>query len=197
MSRSLCVLAVAVLLVSTPASGEQKELAKPSRDKPNVERMLVRGEWRFPEDKLVRISGRMTVQNAHVLRYEDGTEVDLLGALDAPDLEQQALSGDDLYPCGKEAAEFVRKLIGDRPVTCFIPTDRDDWKEQTKYRQGNAFVEEKSINAELVRNGWAMAHHSGTAAWEAIARENNRGLWRGRFVFPDRWRKGERLPDEQ
>jgi hypothetical protein len=35
------------------------------------------------------------------------------------------------------------------------------------------------------------------AAWEAIAREKKRGLWRGTFVFPEKWRKSERLPAEQ
>ena len=31
---------------------------------------------------------------------------------------------------------------------------------------------------------------------EIIARENKRGLWRGQFIAPKRWRKGERLPGE-
>ena len=48
----------------------------------------------------------------------------------------------------------------------------------------------------MVRNGWAIAHHSGITAWEIIARENKRGLWRGKFIVPERWRKGERLPGE-
>jgi endonuclease YncB( thermonuclease family) len=34
-------------------------------------------------------------------------------------------------------------------------------------------------------------------AYEALAREHKRGLWRGEFVFPERWRKGERLPAEK
>jgi endonuclease YncB( thermonuclease family) len=147
-------------------------------------------------DNLVRISGRVQVVDAHTLRYEDGTEVDLLGAIDPPDLDQMARLGDKLYPAGKEAAEFLRSLIGEKPVTCYIPTDRDDWAHQKRYRQGKAFVDEKCLNDELVRNGWAMAHHSGMAAWEAIARENKRGMWRGTFVFPERWRKGERLAGE-
>ena len=48
----------------------------------------------------------------------------------------------------------------------------------------------------VVRNGWAFSHHSGMDAWEIIARENKRGLWRGKFIVPERWRKGERLPGE-
>jgi hypothetical protein len=31
---------------------------------------------------------------------------------------------------------------------------------------------------------------------EIMARENKRGLWRGQFVLPSKWRKGERLAGE-
>jgi endonuclease YncB( thermonuclease family) len=186
------VLCVAVLAAAAVAPGP----AAPDAERPRVERTLVRGEWRIPGDNLVRISGTVHVLDAHTLRFEDGTEVDLLGAMDAPDLEQAGAIDDKPYPAGREAAQFLRQSIGVRPVTCYIPTDRPDWASQTKFRQGEAFVDERSLNDELVRNGWAMAHHSGMAAWEAVARENRRGLWRGKFVFPQRWRKGERLPGE-
>jgi hypothetical protein len=49
----------------------------------------------------------------------------------------------------------------------------------------------------MVRNGWAMAHHSGTIPYEVMARDHKRGLWRGEFVFPEEWRKGERLTQEK
>jgi hypothetical protein len=32
--------------------------------------------------------------------------------------------------------------------------------------------------------------------WAMIAEENHRGIWRGKFIEPERWRKGERLPGE-
>lgn len=197
MRQACCSLWVAILSLTLVAPGQEKESSKPDGDRSKVERTLVRGEWRFPDDNLVRINGRVTVLDAHTLRYEDGTEVDLNGAIDAPDLEQKGLIGDTLYPAGKDAAEFLQRLIGERVVTCCIHTDRPDWAEPMKFRQGKAFVEETSLNDELVRNGWAMANHSGMAACEAIAREKNRGLWRGTFVLPERWRKGERLPGEK
>jgi hypothetical protein len=48
----------------------------------------------------------------------------------------------------------------------------------------------------MIVNGWALADHSSLHADEIIARENRRGLWRGRFVHPDTWRAGVRLPGE-
>src|SRR5262249_24057618 len=90
----------------------------------------------------------------------------------------------------REAAEFLTKLIGDRPVTFFDDRDLDRGKQPF----GQCFVGETHVQAEMVRNGWAISQHSGMDAWEIIARENKRGLWRGEFVRPENGRKGERLP---
>ena len=139
---------------------------------------------------LERITGKVKVLNAHTLVFDDGTEVELNGGMDAPELDQKGLVDGAFYPCGKEAAEFLRKMIGDQRVTCFVFGKKGD-----KVR-GDCFVEETHLEIEMVRNGWALAHHEGMEAWQAIAREKKRGLWRGEFVAPERWRKGERLAGE-
>ena len=79
----------------------------------------INGAIAFPPEKRMysRIIGKVKVVNAYTLRFEDGTEVCLSRAIDAPDLEQKGLIGESFYPCGKEAAEFLKKLIGDQPVT--------------------------------------------------------------------------------
>jgi endonuclease YncB( thermonuclease family) len=153
----------------------------------------VRGQWRKPDNTLHRITGKVKVVDAHTLRYADGTLVDLNGAMDAPDLNQKGQIGGSLYPLGKEAADFLDKLIGGKEVTCYGENVQVEAKQ---YRIASAFVGEMNLNIELVRNGWAMAHHSGMAAWEVIARDHKRGIWRGQFIFPETWRKGERLPGE-
>jgi endonuclease YncB( thermonuclease family) len=139
-----------------------------------------------------RITGRVKVLNTHTLRFVDGTEVDLRYDADALEPEQKGLIGETLYPCGKEASEFLAKMIGDKPVAFFI----DGNVVPGKTPHGKAFVGEMHLQLEMVRNGWMVSAHSGMDIWEIIARENKRGLWRGEFVPPKRWRKGERLPGE-
>ena len=139
---------------------------------------------------LERITGKVKVLNAHTLVFDDGTEVELNGGMDAPELDQKGLVGGAFYPCGKEAAGFLRKMIGDQKVACFV-----FGRKGNKVR-GDCFVQETHLEIEMVRNGWALAHHEGMEAWQAIAREMKRGLWRGEFVAPESWRKGERLPGE-
>ena len=173
------------------APGEKK----PSRDEgeSKVVRGRVRGQLQRPDEKILRITGTVEVRDANALVFGDGTEVTTGVGMDAPDLKQQGLIGDSFYPCGKEAAEFLTKLIGRQTVTFLASKDQD---LEAKKLRGNCFVGETSLEIEMVRNGWAIAHHSGITAWEIIERENKRGLWQGRFVLPERWRKGERLAGE-
>lgn len=164
-----------------------------------VERATVRDEVRGgiafrPEKRTwIRISGRVKVLAGHTLLYDDGSEVRLDGMMEAPELEQKGLIDGRFYPCGKDAAEFLRTLIGDRSVTCIVHRDHVEGK---KMRGATAFVGETCLNIELVRNGWAISDHEGMDGFEILARETKRGLWRGTFVVPGRWRTGDRLPGE-
>jgi endonuclease YncB( thermonuclease family) len=168
---------------------------KPRRDEGDskVVRERVKGQLGRPGEKILRITGKVKVLDGNTLVFGDGTEVKTGVGMDAPDLKQKALIGHSFYPCGEEAAEFLKKLIGQRTVTFLASKDQD---LEAKRLRGNCFVGETSLEIEMVRNGWAIAHHSGITAWEIIAREKKRGLWRGRFVLPERWRKGERLKGE-
>jgi Leucine-rich repeat (LRR) protein len=159
-----------------------------------VTRERVRGQWRHPDEEILRITGKVKVKDANTLVFDDGTEVDVGGGMDAPDLEQKGHIGESFYFCGKDAAEFLKKLIGDQTVTFFAGRDQD---RDAKRMRGHSFICETSLEIEMIRNGWAISDHSGTIAWEIIARENKRGLWRGKFIEPEQWRKGDRLPGEE
>jgi endonuclease YncB( thermonuclease family) len=195
MCRIPIALALAALVLCANLSSPDEKKTRGAEDKSKVIKEQVRGGIAFPAEKRqwARITGKVKVLTAHTLLFEDGTEVELDGAIDAPELEQKGLIGDTYYPCGKEAAEFLRKLIGDKTVTCFAHPENVAGK---KVRVATAMIGETNLNIELVRNGWAVSHHRGMDTWEIIARENKRGLWRGEFIVPERWRKGERLKGE-
>jgi endonuclease YncB( thermonuclease family) len=186
-------LEFAALVLGVAVSSSDDKIPQDTGDKPKVVKEQLRGGIVFPAEKRMwtRITGRVKVVNAYTLSFEDGTQICLGGGIDAPELDQKGLIGESFYPCGKEAAEFLKKLIGDRPVTFFGGEQRVG-----KNPAGSCFVGETNLEIEMVRNGWAFSHHSGMDAWEIIARENKRGLWRGKFIVPERWRKGERLPGE-
>jgi WD40 repeat protein len=184
-------------VVTRSSNNTARVWALPGRDFKNagVVTETIRGQWRSPDKFRTRLTGKVQVIDAATLQFADGTRVQTAGVTDSPDLDQNAMLNGSLYPCGKEAAEFLKKLIGDRPVSFYAFGDRLERDSQNRLR-GSCFVEDISLDAELVRNGWALAHHSGVTPYEVVAREKKRGLWRGEFVIPELWRMGQRLPGE-
>jgi endonuclease YncB( thermonuclease family) len=165
------------------------EAPGPAEGRPKVVRDRVKGSLHHDTGKREweRITGRARVIDAHTLQFEDGTRI-LLHVV-APELEQAGMIGDSLYPCGEEAAEFLRALIGDRPVMCFLVEAQDD--------KWIGYVGDTNLGHALVINGWGLAQHSSLHPAEITAREKKRGLWRGKFLGPDDWRAGKRLPGEK
>ena len=157
--------------------------------KPMVVKDRVKGSINHDKGKREwdRITGRVRVIDAHTLEFADGTRI-LLHVV-APDLGQMGMIGESHYPLGKEAAEFLRKLIGDQPVMCFFVEAQDD--------KWIGYVGDTNIGHALVINGWGLAHHSSLHPAEIAARENKRGFWRGKFLDPADWRDGKRLPGEK
>src|SRR4029453_12909309 len=92
---------------------------------------------------LERITGKVKVLNAHTLVFDDGTEVELNGGMDAPELDQKGLLGGVFHPCGKEAAQFLSGMIRDQKVSCFVFGKKGD-----KVR-GDCFVQETHLEIEM------------------------------------------------
>jgi len=157
-------------------------------DRPKVVKDRVKGAIFHDKGKREweRITGRARVIDAHTLEFADGTRI-LLHVV-APELGQMGMIDGAPYPCGKEAAEFLRKLIGERSVMCFLVEAQDN--------KWIGYVADTNLAHALVINGWGLAHHSSLHPAEIAARENKRGLWRGQFLDPDEWRAGKRLHGE-
>lgn len=185
--KCICIAVVMSLALGVATFGQENAPLK-SDDPSKVAHEKVK----CSNGTYTRITGRAKVLNTHTLRFVDGTEVDLRYDADALEPEQKGLMGETLYPCGEEAAEFLAKLIGAKPIAFFV----DGNVVPGKTPHGKCFVGEMHVQLEMVRNGWMVSAHSAMDVWEIIARENKRGLWRGQFIPPKRWRKGERLPGE-
>jgi endonuclease YncB( thermonuclease family) len=185
-----------ILLLGTglrDARSDDKKSTDPG-GKPTVVRELITGPAHHPKEKILRITGKVKVIDANTVLFKDGTKVEIAGTIDAPAPDQKGFIDGKFYPAGKEAAKFLQEMIGEKTVTFYAWGDGSE-REPGKLR-GRCFVGETELGLEMVRNGWAVGDHSTMMAYEIIARENKRGLWRGQFVIPERWRKGERLKDE-
>ena len=81
--------------------------------------------------------------------------------------------------------------IGRRPVEC-SERDRDRYGRIVAVCR----VAGADLNAWMVEQAWAVAYRKYSTHYvshDTAAKAARRGSWRGEFVEPSRWRRGERL----
>lgn len=131
-------------------------------------------------------------------RIVDGDTLEIAGqdvrlhGIDAPESRQKCKADGKRYPCGRRATQALRELIHGRQVRC-EQTDTDRYGRIVAICYG---PEGTDLNGALVAAGWALAYRRYSTRYvdeEAAARDAGRGLWRGEFVPPWDWRRGERL----
>lgn len=114
-----------------------------------------------------------------------------LMGIDAPEYQQYCKNKNNKkYPCGKDALNYLKNIIGNIPIKCTI-------HEKDKYNRDlcTCYVNNKNINAEMIRAGHAIVYMGNQYTSEqAEAKRFQRGIWQGRFMHPRLFR---RLKEEQ
>ena len=127
-----------------------------------------------------------------------GERVRLMG-IDAPERGQHCRDGaGQSYPCGADATQALRRRIGGADVRCEA-SGRDRYDPYGRAIATCFAADGGDLNGWLVREGHALAYRRFSQAYvgaEEAARRDRRGMWKGTFVLPWHWRKGERLPPD-
>lgn len=131
------------------------------------------------------ISGRAFVIDGDSLRINH--QMIRLHGIDAPEGRQSCVLDTLPYPCGEKAAALLRQLTFRKSVRC-MEKDRDSYGRSV----AECFVGQRSLNAEMVKQGWALAYRRYGRAYvplEDAARRQKRGLWAGEFQKPWDYRR--------
>ncbi len=129
------------------------------------------------------------------------TKIRLIG-IDAPEMDQSCQDEHaQSYRCGQMAKQVLQRLIRSRPVRC-----ASDRRDQYGRRLAVCYVGQYNLNAEMVQRGWAVVYRyrpkkrrnsqsnkqyntPNYSAQAQRARLDRRGLWRGTFQLPWKWRR--------
>src|SRR5690242_5136529 len=111
-----------------------------------------------------------------------------LAGIDAPELHQSCTdSAGATYLCGVTAAAALRKMIGERPVSC-APQGTDRYGRML----ATCHVDDTNLNAAMVHAGWAVDYsrysHGLYRADQDAAIAAHAGIWAGQFMPPEVWR---------
>ena len=155
----------------------------------------VRNRVGVPMDRASRstLSGRAKVVDGDTL--DVGAVRVRLHGVDAPESRQSCVASGRRWACGERATRALAGWIGGGTVAC-EERDRDRYGRTVAVcRHGG-----EDVNAWMVSQGWALAYRRYSRDYvgeEARARDARRGIWRGDFVPPWDWRRGERLAGNQ
>lgn len=139
------------------------------------------------------VEGRASVIDGDTLDIR-GSRIRLHG-VDAPEASQTCLADGMKWRCGHQAALALSDRIGSSTVSC-------EKRDVDRYGRVVAVCRAQGadLNAWLVERGWALAYRRYSTDYvdeEEIAAAVRRGLWKGSFVPPWDWRRGQRLQTEE
>ncbi len=110
-----------------------------------------------------------------------------LHGIDAPETKQECQQADGFpYLCGEASTEALRVLVGSGTVRC-----EGDAYDRYKRLIAVCYSGTVNLNAELVRQGWALAYRRYSKDYvsaEKEAQDAKRGIWAGDFEPPWEWR---------
>ena len=119
----------------------------------------------------------------------DGERIRLHG-IDAPESRQTCGIIGQEWRCGESATLALIDETNGQPVTC---------KGKNRDRYGRliavCYAGTDDLNAWMVREGWAVAYRRYSKDYvdeEVEARAAGRGVWRGDFMLPWKWRQSVR-----
>jgi endonuclease YncB( thermonuclease family) len=127
-------------------------------------------------------------------RAIDSTAIEIKGqrimlfGIDSVMRKQACKLDGKIWACWTAAVHGLQTLVDQGPVTCESVGDPDAYGRIL----GRCTVNGKSLNEEMVQQGYAVARTSETTdyvAAEKAARESKVGLWQGDFMRPDEFRR--------
>ena len=154
---------------------------------------------------LVLLSNSIAEEISGIPKVVDGDTVHIdnykfrLEGIDAPEMRQQCKKESFKisffisftfyrdYSCGRISKEKLITKIDTTEIKC-ISSSKDRYKRYI----ATCYKGKTNLNQWMVRNGFAIAYRRYSKTYvsdEEFAKENKLGLWKGKFMEPEKWRK--------
>ena len=154
---------------------------------------------------LVLLSNSIAEEISGIPKVVDGDTIHInnykfrLEGIDAPEMRQQCKKESFKisffigftfykdYSCGRVSKEKLITKIDTTEIKC-ISSSKDRYKRYI----ATCYKGKTNLNQWMVRNGFAIAYRRYSKKYvpdEVFAKENKLGLWQGKFMEPEKWRK--------
>ncbi len=142
------------------------------------------------------IIGKAQVIDGDTIKI-NGKKIRLFG-IDAPEKNQICSKKSNSYNCGLTSKKFLKEIIKNEKIECtYKNLDRygriiGKCISHTKIENSNETVP-FDINYQMVRNGRAVEYKRYSkgeySEAEESAKKEKRGIWKGKFDRPEKWRR--------
>ena len=102
---------------------------------------------------------------------------------------RQCMANGLLWNCGEAAQQALLSYLDDESLVCTLFADTNN--RDIQFPEAECFLENISMNARMVSEGWALTAIDILVPYRnesRVAQENEAGIFRGGFVPPDQWR---------
>ncbi len=142
------------------------------------------------EDEIIK--GKAKVVNSDYIKIDKQTII--LFGVEAMERPQKCYINNELWPCWESGVRKLEEIVDLGETICFV-------KGKAKMNRVFAICETQNIelNKELIRSGLALARIKQSDLYiddQRYAKENNLGIWRGKFIEPWKWRMQNFIPDD-
>lgn len=145
------------------------------------------------------IIGYYTTASAEYVKIVDGDSLEIgrrrvrLLEIDAPEYRQYCFDAKHRrYDCGVKATEQIKKMIKSAGYRVDCRSRKTD---RYKRELAECFAGGKNLNLEMIRSGWAVTYRTENPSYinaEKEARKDKRGVWQGKFMRPEYYRRLQR-----
>ena len=105
------------------------------------------------------------------------------------DRHRQCIANDIPWNCGEAAQQALLHYLDNRSVVCILFSDTNN--RDAEFPKAECFLEARSINAQLVAEGWALTAVGILVPYSdesRVAQQSEAGVFLGGFMPPEEWR---------
>ena len=145
---------------------------------------------------IIAVSGHLLASNGYDVKVIDGDSLEIgnrrirLLDIDAPEYKQYCFDAKkNKYNCGKKAYIYLKEMVknANYRVECYSES-----VDRYNRELAECFANNKNLNIEMLRAGLAITYRSNKKEYfaaEKMAKRNKNGLWNGKFMRPEYYRK--------
>ena len=137
-----------------------------------------------------RANARMYVKVVDGDSLEIGAKRIRLLEIDAPEYQQFCFDRNrQQYDCGAESKRYLLQMLKQARFKVVCHTEQID---RYKRELAECFAGDLNLNLEMIRAGWAVTYRTDNKIYletEKEAKKAGKGLWQGKFMRPEYYRR--------